>query len=577
MSIAAPEWRLHPLAPSDYLRRACREDGARLDSLLAQILYNRGVEDPTGFLFGTSPDDLKQRLLQADLLDLDRGANRIVQAIARGEQICVYGDFDADGVTSTALMVEALSWLNAKVRPYIPDRVDEGYGLNTPALRRLAEEGVSLVVTVDCGVRSVSEVQAALEDQLDVVVTDHHSVGDVLPPAYAVVNPQRADSDGHAPYRHLAGVGVALLMALRVLRTAGWPTGRRLSDLLDLVAIGTVADMMSLSDPLNRRLVMHGLAVINERRRPGLDALLQAASFRGKVTSESIGFIIGPRINAAGRLASGMIAFDLLTARDQAAANTLAKELERLNADRQARMRVARVRILDKLFSSDDHAAPLIFAQDDEVEPGIVGLVAGQITQEMYRPAVILHREADTSRASCRSIPEFHITRALDACADLLLRHGGHALAAGFTVANENVPLLRERLMQAAHDAFNHRTLTPTLYIDARLSLGHTTLELADKLASLEPFGHHFDPPLFMSMGLSVHYPKVLKERHLRMRLVEPPHQAVEAIAFDKAHFLSTWSGEKVDVVYRLTVNEYQGRREPRLQIEDIRLSRSYA
>jgi single-stranded-DNA-specific exonuclease len=372
-------------------------------------------------------------------------------------------------------------------------------------------------------------------------------------------------------------VGVALLMALRVLRIAGWPNGRRLSDLLDLAAIGTVADVMSLSDPLNRRLVMHGLTVINERRRLGLDALLQAAGFKGQVTSESIGFIIGPRINAAGRLASGMIAFELLTTRDQAAANALAKELERLNADRQARMRVARVRILNRLFSSDDHKAPLIFAQDDEVEPGSVGLVAGQITQEMYRPAVILHREQDTSRASCRSIPEFHITRALDACADLLLRHGGHALAAGFTVANENVPLLRERLLQAAHDAFNQLMPTPSLYIDAHLSLAHTTLELAEKIAFLEPFGSHFDAPMFVSTGLHIHYPKVLKERHLRMRLVEPPHYAAEAIAFDRADFLNTWSGERVDVAYRLTINEYQGQRQVRLQIEDIRPSGAHA
>ncbi|MFQ3658255.1 MAG: single-stranded-DNA-specific exonuclease RecJ [Anaerolineae bacterium] len=574
MSILAA-WRIAPPAPDEYLLQA-RHDGARLDPLLAQILYNRGVADPAGFLFETGADDLKQRLLQADLLDLDRGANRIVQAIARGEQICIYGDFDADGVTSTALMIEALSWLGANVRAYIPDRVDEGYGLNIPALKRLASEGVSLVVTVDCGVRSVSEIEAVLEDQLDIVVTDHHSVGEALPPAFAVVNPQRPDSDRHEPYRHIAGVSVALLMALRVLRIAGWPNGHRLSDLLDLVAIGTVADVMRLNDPLNRRLVIHGLNVINERRRLGLDALLHAAGFKGTVTAETIGFVIGPRINAAGRLASGMIAFELLTTRDQATANHLAKELERLNVDRQGRMRIARDRIRDSLMITGDIDAPLIFAQDDEVEPGIVGLVAGQLTQELYRPSIILHREQETSRASCRSIPEFHITRALDACADLLLRHGGHALAAGFTVANENVPLLRERLLRAAREAFSGLTLAPVRRIDASLSLSKATLELAEKLATLEPFGHHFEAPLFFSGGVRMAFPKVLKDRHLKMRLIEGSVAAVEAIAFNQADFLNLWNGQPVDVVYRLTVNEYNGRRSAQLNVEDMRLTGSH-
>lgn len=574
MSILAA-WRIAPPAPDEYLLQA-RHNGARLDPLLAQILYNRGVADPAGFLFETGADDLKQRLLQADLLDLDRGANRIVQAIARREPICVYGDFDADGVTSTALMVEALSWLGANVRAYIPDRIDEGYGLNIPALKRLVDEGVSLVVTVDCGVRSVTEIEAVSEDRLDIVVTDHHSVGETLPAAFAVVNPQRPDSDRHEPYRHLAGVGVALLMALRVLRIAGWPNGRRLSDLLDLVAIGTVADVMRLNDPLNRRLVIHGLNVINERRRLGLDALLHAAGFKGTVTSESIGFIIGPRINAAGRLASGMIAFELLTTSDQATANHLAKELERLNVDRQGRMRLACDRIRESLAITGELDAPLIFAQDDEVEPGIVGLVAGQLTQELYRPAVILHREQETSRASCRSIPEFHITRALDACADLLLRHGGHALAAGFTVANENVPLLRDRLLRVAREAFSGLTLAPVRRIDASLSLSKATLELAEKLATLEPFGHDFEAPLFFSGGVRIAFPKVLKERHLKMRLFEGSAAAVEAIAFNQADFLNLWNGEPVDVVYRLTINEYNGRRNAQLNVEDMRLARSH-
>ncbi len=564
-----------PPAPDEYWLQA-RHNGSRLDPLLAQILYNRGVADPVSFLFDTSTDDLKRWLLRADdLLDLERGANRIVQAIARGEQICVYGDFDADGVTSTALMVEALSWLGADVRAYIPDRIDEGYGLNIPALKRLADEGVSLVVTVDCGVRSVTEIEAVLEDQLDVVVTDHHSVGEALPPAFAVVNPQRADSDRHEPYRCLAGAGVALLMAVQVLRIAGWPRERRLSDLLDLVAIGTVADVMRLNDPFNRLLVLHGLNVINERRRLGLDALLNAAGFKGKATAETIGFIIGPRVNAAGRLASGLLAFDLLTTQNQATANHLAKELERLNVERQDKMRAAKDRIRDLLVLTGEIDAPLIFAQDDDVAPGIVGLVAAQLTQELYRPVVVLHREQETSRASCRSIPEFHITRVLDTCADLLLRHGGHALAAGFTVANENVPLLRERLLRAARAAFSGLTLAPVRRVDAALPLSRATIELAETIATLEPFGHQFEAPLFVSRGVRMMSPRVLKDQHLKMRLVEGASPAVEAIAFNQAEFLDLWSGEPLDVLYRLTVNEYNGRRNAQLNVEEMRIARA--
>ncbi len=568
-----------PPVPDEYWLQA-RHNGSRLDPLLAQILYNRGVADPVSFLLETSTDDLKRRLLRADdLLDLERGANRIVQAIARGEQICVYGDFDADGVTSTALMVEALSWLGANVRAYIPDRIDEGYGLNIPALKRLAAEGVSLVVTVDCGVRSVTEIEAVLEDQLDVVVTDHHSVGEALPPAFAVVNPQRADSDRHEPYRCLAGVGVALLMAVQVLRIAGWPRERRLSDLLDLVAIGTVADVMRLNDPFNRLLVLHGLNVINERRRLGLDALLNAAGFKGKASAETIGFVIGPRVNAAGRLASGLLAFDLLTTQDQATANHLAKELERLNIERQDKMRAAKDRIRDILVLTGEIDAPLIFAQDDDVAPGIVGLVAGQLTQEFYRPAVILHREQETSRASCRSIPEFHITRALDTCADLLLRHGGHALAAGFTVANENVPLLRERLLRAAREAFSGLTLAPVRRVDAALPLSKVTVDLAEKLAMLEPFGHQFEAPLFVSRGVRMMFPRALgdKQKHLKMRLVAGSSPAVEAIAFNQAEFLNQWSEQPVDVLYRLTINEYNGRRNAQLNVEEIRIAAARA
>ena len=371
------------------------------------------------------------------------------------------------------------------VVPYIPDRAEEGYGLNTTALQGLARAGIKLVVTVDCGIRSVAEVNAGMKAGLEIIVTDHHSLGPELPPAFAIINPRQADCAGEAG---LAGVGVAFMLAKALLQHR-WRTDRdnypplRLSDLLDLVAIGTVADVMALNLGLNRWLVKHGLKIINEMRRPGIAALAEVAGLkRGNIKSSHIGFALGPRINAAGRLESAMTAYHLLSAESLKDAMPYAIRLQTLNTQRRQLTRQAQAAIIDQFDEATD--VPLIFVGDENIQPGIIGLVAGRLTEAFYRPAVVLEIGEEESRASCRSIPEFDITRALDECADLLVRHGGHAMAAGFTVSNGNIDILQRSLEQLAQESFRGLTLRRRLQLDCQIELDDLRPAIASRARS---------------------------------------------------------------------------------------------
>ncbi len=570
MSTIAKAWQVLPAAPASLLRRY-----KEMNPVLAQVLYNRGVapEDAAAFLTLTRP-----KVDPFAMKDMTRAVGRIRQAIKRREKIAVYGDFDADGVSSTALMVQVLRAFQANVQAYIPDRVDEGYGLNSPALLGLAKQGVSLVVTVDCGIRSVQEVEDANAAGLDVVITDHHSVGAEIPNAFAVVNPQQADCGGD---KHIAGCGVAFMLAMGILQKhldefgAKRLPNLRQSDLLDLVALGTVADIMPLNTLLNRTLVKHGLNTMNEGRRLGLRVLAEAAGLKiGQLTAQDIGFVFGPRINAAGRLASALTAYELLTTPDETRAKELAQTLNELNRKRQDLTREAQERVQAAILADGVDQMPLIFVQDDQVLAGIVGLVAGRLTETYYRPTVILEHGEHESRASCRSIPEFHITHALDNCADLLLRHGGHSMAAGFTVPNKNLPLLRERLMQQAQNLLGGRELQPTLAIDMVLTMRQLTLQLAEDLLALEPTGHKNPPPVFLTKQLEVTETRAVgsDNAHLKLKLRGDNQPPVDAIAFR----FGDWAQQMpalVDVVYALEINEWQGRRNLQLRILDMRPS----
>ncbi len=560
------EWVVARPAPTSHLHQY------DVNPILAQILFNRGFEDP---------DDAQKFLYDRDLRgedpykmkDMEKAVDRIVDAIDHHEPMVVYGDFDADGVTSTTLMMQVLTELGADVMPYIPDRIEEGYGLNTPALESLAEQGKKLIVTVDCGIRSVDDVIAGMEAGLDIIITDHHSIGPDIPPALAVVNPQQQDCEGNP---RLAGVGVAYMLA-KALLLHRWRTDRhnypkiRESDLLDLVAVGTVADIMALNSSLNRRLVTHGLNTINEMRRPGIEALAKVAGLKaGKITAMDIGFGLGPRINAAGRLDSAMIAVNMLLSQTLQEAIPYAKNLQELNLERQNLTRQAQAVISQQIEDNDD--VRLIFAGDSSFQPGIVGLVAGRLTEQYYRPAVVLEFGDEESRASCRSIPEFNITQALDECADLLVRHGGHAMAAGFTVKNENIDRLRQELKNKAQQALDGQDLVRTLYIDTELSINQLNEKLVKELQILEPTGHENKPASFITKNMPVLECRTVgkEKKHLKVKLGRNGLPPVDGIGFG----LGSWEGnmpKRIDAAFNLEMNEWNGRSSLQMRLLDIR------
>ena len=539
---------------------------------MAQVLFNRGLANPAeadqfiaGELVNDDPFTMK---------GISRAVTRVREAIRNAEPIAVYGDFDADGVTATALLVETLRSLGADVRPYIPHRVDEGYGLRVEALDELADQGVRLGITVDCGIRAVDEVTHAAENGLEIIVTDHHSVGSRLPPASVVINPKQPDCT--YPFKELAGVGIAFKLAQALLRAhrqvpvVPGAVGLVEDDLLDLVALGTVADLAPLIEE-NRALVKRGLAKVNEGQRPGLLSLIQRSGLRlGQVDSTAIGFGLGPRINAAGRLDDAETAYRLMTTQYPGEADKLADELNELNRRRQQITAETQELAHQQALSEGDDVA-LLFAASSGFLEGVVGLAAGRLSEEFYRPAVVVSIGETVSRGSARSIPEFHITEALDQCRDLLIRHGGHAAAAGFTVRNDYLPRLAQRLKGLAYEKLADKTLQKTLPIDAQIGLGELNQRLYEGLAKLEPFGYANPAPVLMTRRLRVVSSHVVgaKRSHLKFALSDG-RTRWDAIAFHQAHRLARLP-KYVDVAYHLELNEWNGRQRLQLNVLDMR------
>lgn len=564
------KWFVKPKVPASHLARL-----PHVDPLIVQLLYNRGVATPEAveaFLKGEARNDNPY-----ELKGMSEAVFRIRRAIKRGEQIAVYGDYDADGVTATALMVRTLSALGANVRPYIPHRVDEGYGLNNEALAELKRAGCSLVVTVDCGVRSVQEVKVANRLGLDVIITDHHSVGPELPPALAVINPKRADC--LYPFDDLSGVGLAYKLAQGLLRAhSKEPIHRDIrtdlqeEDLLELVALGTVSDLVPLLGE-NRALVQRGLERLNQTQHPGLQALLAQAGVKpGSVTSTAIGYFLGPRLNAAGRLESAMLSYELLQTQDVFKAASLARELDVLNARRQ-QLTAEAVEVARQRIEAEGADGYLHVVADPGFREGIVGLVAGKLVELYYRPALVVTLGEHLSKGSARSIEDFHITDALDQCAKegLLVRHGGHAMAAGFTVETAKLPRLKARLQELAAQELADKDLQPSLHIDAEVPLGDLDWATYGLLQQLEPTGYANQQPVLMSRRVQVRDAKQVGAggAHLKLTVSDPaagPRREVawDAIAFNQGH----WYGQLprvVDLAYALDRNDWNG--QPRLQL----------
>jgi single-stranded-DNA-specific exonuclease len=555
------KWEIAPRMPATQAERY-----PELPPLLLQLLYNRNVVDPSeirDFVAGSwqEPDVYL-------LPDMERAVDVLVRAISRSEKIAVYGDFDADGVTATALLTQTLAGLGADVIYYIPPRAD-GYGVNIEALRQLYGAKARVVVTVDCGTRAVEEIEQARRG-LEFVVTDHHAVGHKLPFASAVVNPKRRDSE--YPFPHLSGVGVAYKLAQALIREA---RRRNVSvaveerALLDLVAIGTVADLAPLLGE-NRHLVQRGLEVVNEARREGIRALLGVAALRpGTVTASSIAFALGPRLNAAGRLGDASLSYELLVSADPVEADRLAARLNEQNRQRRALTEQA-YRLAEQLALAREEVPALLYAGHPTFADGVVGLVAGRLTEAHYRPAVVVEQGSEVSKGSCRSIPEFDITAALDECSDLLLRHGGHSTAAGFRVCSDQLDALVQRLSEIAERELGDLALAPALSIDAEISLSDMTWETMGWLEKLEPCGYRNPPPLFLSRGVPLAEARAVgsEGKHLKLTLatgIEPR----DAIAFRLGDRVSE-VGQRMDLVYHLEVNEWNGSRSLQLNVQDF-------
>jgi len=490
---------------------------------------------------------------------MDEAVRRTQRAIAGHETIALYGDFDVDGVTSISVLHTGLRPLGARTINYIPDRFTEGYGLNNGAISALRAQGASLLISADCGISSVSEVAHANTLGLDVIILDHHTVPDELPAAVAAVNPKRLDSP--YPFDELAAVGVSY----RFLQMLYEAYGRTVDEsaFLDLVALGTVVDVAPLSDE-NRRIVTDGIGHMQRGLRPGLEALAMIAGTKpNEFNAETLGFAIGPRMNAAGRLKHANIALELMLAEDLATARPLAQELDALNRQRQQETLDAYALAEELVGASDD---PLIMVGHERIHAGIVGLVASRLAERWHRPAIVYQEGVEHSRASCRSIPAFDIVGAIRKEKDLLVRHGGHRAAAGFTVRTADVPALRARLINTAAELLPSDELRPVIDIDAETPLRLLTGLEVKGLMRFEPCGQGNRKPVLLSRGVRVAKSRVIGStgEHLRLTVKDGP-LTWPAIAFRQAE--ADTSGD-VDIVYSLT-REW-GREGIELEILDI-------
>ena len=542
---------------------------------VARLLCQRGFTDPelAARFLKPSLDHLHDPMA---LADMRVAVDRIMSAVARHERIGIHGDYDVDGVTSTVMLRRALELLGADVVHFIPERLRDGYGLQPAAIDRLHADGVALVVSVDCGIRGADAARRARELGVDLIITDHHEPGSELPPALAVINPKRHDCT--YPDKCLAGVGVALKLVQALCRRAGreaWLPG-----FVKVAAIGTLADVVPLVGE-NRVIAKVGLDLLSRGpHKIGLQALLDVCGLRGKILdSYHVSFLLGPRVNAAGRMSTPDLATRLLLATDEAMeeeARALALQLDGENVRRQ-REEVEILAAARKIVETDPDigARSVLVVAGEGWHRGVIGIVASKLVDAFHRPAIVLSVEGDTAQGSCRSIPHFDILGALERCAHLLVRFGGHKQAAGLSLDASRIDELRAAVNAVADETLGPTDLMPRLRIDGDLSFRGVTGGVASGVASLAPFGAGNPRPVFAARGVEiVDGPRVLKERHLKMALKQDG-RIFRAIAWRSAERRDYLTAHKtaLDVAFSLEQNQYNGQTYVELTLADLKSS----
>lgn len=563
-----PQWNIGRPSKEDV---ACLQE-AGYSYLLSTLLSGRGirtVEQAAALLAREESLTMSPFLMR----DMDKAVDRIQRAIAQGETIAVFGDYDVDGITSTCLLSDYLRSCGVPCLRFIPRRIEDGYGLSKESIQGLREQGATLMVTVDCGITGNDEVDFANAIGMDVIITDHHECKDTLPNAVAVVNPHR--SDCHYPFKSLAGVGVALKLVLAL-------GGDNREDALfaryaTLAAIGTVADVMKMEGE-NRTIVRAGLEQLPHSDFVGIHALLKEAGLQGKViTSVQIGFVLAPRINAAGRMGAADLAADLLEATDPARAELLAQELCELNRQRQSVEQTICADAEVCLQSmGEEHRSALVLSSE-QWHQGVVGIVASRLSEKYACPSFMIHLKDGQGKGSCRSYGGFNLYAALEHCSDLLDGFGGHELAAGFTIQEENIPALRTRMNRYVRSVTHGQVAVCTLDIDADISVpGELTLNELEQLEQLEPYGAGNPRPVFALLGAMVdNLQSVGQGKHLKLRLSKGLSR------FDGIFFSATMEdcginvGDRVDVAFHLQANTFRGNTTLQMQLIDLRPSLS--
>ena len=560
------KWRIaepHPEA-------AARLTAAGYPCLVSAVLASRGIataEEAAAFL------EHEQRLTYSPFLmaDMDKAVERVQRALADHERIAVFGDYDVDGITATCILVDYLQSRGADVLHYIPRRIEDGYGLSVDAIEGLYRKGTRLLITVDCGITGVEEVDFANSLGMDVVVTDHHECKETLPRAVAVVDPHRPDC-GY-PFKHLAGCGVALKLALAL----GGPDREEalFSRYCTLAAIGTVADVMQMSGE-NRTIVSRGLAAIEHSDFIGLHALLKEAGLAGReITSVQIGFVLAPRINAAGRMGAADKAAELLLCTDPAEAERMARELCALNRERQNVEQTIYSQAEEMIARLPDRDRSALVLESSRWHQGVVGIVASRLSEKYSRPSFMIHLNGDTGKGSCRSWGGFNLFAALENCKDLLLGFGGHELAAGFTIEEANIPAFRERMNDYARSF--QGGAAPVSVLDVDVAITHpsaVTLEELEALSALEPYGSGNARPVFCLLGATLlRTQNVGQNRHLKLRLGKGSAQFDGIFFSTVAEDCDCRPGDRVDAAFYLQVNEFRGSRTVQLQMVDLRPS----